>query len=49
MRILVNTCMFYCILFVYFTLARWLFGHAPWSNAYEAIVYVLHDVFWFSI
>jgi ABC-type transport system involved in cytochrome c biogenesis permease subunit len=35
-----------------FTLsARWyISGHAPWSNAYEAIVYVVgNDVFWFSI
>jgi ABC-type transport system involved in cytochrome c biogenesis permease subunit len=28
--------------------ARWFIsGHAPWSNAYEAIVYVVGDyVFW---
>jgi ABC-type transport system involved in cytochrome c biogenesis permease subunit len=31
-------------------IARWyISGHAPWSNAYEAIVYVAWaTMFWFS-
>jgi ABC-type transport system involved in cytochrome c biogenesis permease subunit len=54
MRVLVNTMhIVIAALFVlHFTLgARWFIsGHAPWSNAYEAIVYRVGDyVFWFSI
>jgi ABC-type transport system involved in cytochrome c biogenesis permease subunit len=54
MRVLVNTMhIVIAALFVLHTLRweRWFIsGHAPWSNAYEAIVYVVGDyVFWFSI
>jgi ABC-type transport system involved in cytochrome c biogenesis permease subunit len=50
MRILVNSICFiaFCLSYTLTLSARWyISGHAPWSNAYEAIVYGFF--FWFSI
>jgi ABC-type transport system involved in cytochrome c biogenesis permease subunit len=53
MRVLVNTMHIVIALFVLhtFTLgARWFIsGHAPWSNAYEAIVYVAWATMFFGL